>query len=423
MRAQPVATKSLARPAAFLLLSFLLGGPSWAAGVVTFNEMTAERCPGSSCSWRLACGVGPGQETQLFTGAEARTKYDVKIGRSLDVAKMPAAVHCTAWKDDGWLWWESWNKVGSGSVEVPAGGDYKIGISSREEGAVSVAISVDSLEITIPEPAPEVPAKPAKKGKAAPAKPAPVWRFAATFVPAPGGRAVVVGMEGKPFKEMVGKLRARGIQIEDVETFEAGGKRLWSGIFRNSQEQVVLLMDEDWDKFSSAWKKLTGSKMRLTDLEIYPVGGKLTFAGIFRDLGESHAFWVGKKRDEFEALVKDLSENKGQKLLDVEVYQPSHGGSLLYAGPFRQMSLDTKLWANMSRAAFESKLAGLRGKEWQVIGLATYKEGKERAFDAIIRVGEPGQVLLDANEAALTARWRDLAKKGLRLVSLETYQE
>jgi len=417
MRAQPVA---LARPATLLVLSVLLGGPAWAAGVVTLNQMTVERCPESSCEWRLSCGAGSPQETQLFSGAKAKTKYKVNINRSLDVAQVPTTVHCTAWEDDGWFG-EKWETVGSGSVEVPAGGDYRLEISSREQGTVSVSMSVDSLEMTIPAPAPAKPAAPAKKG--ALPKPAPVLQFAGAFNPLPGGRAVVIGMEWKPFKEKVDKLAAQGIQIEDVETFEQGGKRLWNGIFSNSQEQVVLLVDQDWDKFSGSWKKLTGGKMRLTDLEVYQVGGKNTFAGIFRDLGESHNFWVGQKRDEFTAKVKELSENKGQHLLDVEIYRPSGGGGLLYAGPFRQTNLATNLWTNLNRAAFEAKLAGLRGKEWQVVDLETYKDGKERSYDAIVRAGPPGEVVLGVDAAGLTARWRELAKKGLRPVSLEVYQE
>lgn len=429
MRAQAVANGASARPTApnaLLLLSLLLsgallGGPAWAAGSVTFTQMIVERCPEKSCEWRLSCGVGGPQETELFAGAEARTKYKVNIGHSLGVPQFPATVHCTAWEDDGWFG-ASWEKVGSNSVEVPAGGDYKLEVSSREQGTVRVLMSVDSFEIAIPAPAAAKPAAPAKKG-APPAKPAPQLLFTGAFTPSPGGRAVVVGMEPKPFKDKVRELADQGLQIDDVETFEQGGKRLWNGIFRNSQEQVTLLTDQDWEAFSASWKKLTGGRMRITDLEVYPSGGKNTFAGIFRDLGESHAFWVGQKRDEFVAKVKELSENKGQKLLDVEIYRPSGGGGLLYAGPFRQSTLETTLWTAMNQAAFEQKLAGLRGKDLQIVDVETYKDGKERFYDALVRIGPNGEVVIGLDAAAFTARWRELAAKGLRLVSLEVYQE
>jgi Bacterial tandem repeat domain 1 len=420
MRARPVASGALARPAALLLLSFLLGGPAWAAGLVTFNQMIVERCPEKSCEWRLSCGASGPQETELFSGKDARTKYKVNIGRSLDVQQFPASIHCTAWEDDGWFG-ASWEKVGSSSVDVPAGGDYRLEISNRDQGTVRVLMSVDSLEIAAPAPAAAKPAAPAKKG--APPKPAPAWHYAGAFNPLPGGRAVVIGMEWKPFKELVNKLKGQGLQIDDVETYEQGGKRLWNGIFRNSQEDVILLTDQDWDTFSASWKKLTGGRMRLIDLEVYPSGGKNLFAGIFRDLGEVHAFWVGQKRDEFQAKVKELSENKGQKLLDVEIYRASSGGPPLYAGPFRQSDLETTLWAGMKRADFDHKLQGLRGKELQVVDVETYKDLNQRYYDALVRSGPAGEVVIGLDAAALTAKWRELAAKGLRPVSLEVYQE
>lgn len=420
MRAQLVASRALARPAALLLLSCFASGPSWAAGVVTFNQMIVERCPESSCEWKLSCGVGGAQETEFFSGKDARTKYKVNIGRSLDAPQLPANIHCTAWEDDGWFG-ASWEKVGTGSVEVANGGDYRFDIASSDQGTVSILMSVDSLDITLAAPAAAKPAAPAKK--AAPAKPAPVWRFTAAFTPLPGGRPVVVGMEAKAFKAMVDRLASEGLQIDAVGTVEQGSQRLWNGIFRNSQEQVVLVRDQDWDKFSASWKKLTGGRMRLVALEVYPSGGKNTFAGIFRDLGESHNFWVGQKRDEFEAKVKELSENKGQKLLDVAVYRPSGGGGLLYAGPFRQSNLDTQLWAGLTREKLDEKLRGIRGKELQVVDLETYRDGKERYYDALVRYGPTGEVVIGLDAAAFTAKWRELAAKGLRLVSLEAYQE
>jgi hypothetical protein len=426
MKAQTVATGAMARPTAsnaFLLLAFLvagalLAGPAWAAGSVTFNQMIVERCPEKACEWRLSCGVGEPQETELFAGEEARTKYKVNIGRTLDIPKFPATVHCTAWEDDGWFG-ATWEEVGSAKLEVPAGGDYKLDISSRDQGTVRVVMAVDSLEITIPAAA--KPAAPARKG--ASPKPAPKRLYNGAFTPSASGRAVVVGMEWKPFKEMVDSLSSQGLQIASVGSLEHGGKRLWNGIFSNSQEQVLLLVDQDWDKFSGSWKKLTGGRMRLTDMEVYQNGGKNTFAGIFRDLGESHAFWVGQKRDEFVDKVKELSTNKGQKLLDVEIYRPSGGGDVLYAGPFRQSMLETALWPGMNKAALDQKIAGIKGKELQVVDIETYTGGKERLYDALVRTGPNGEVVTGLEEAAFIARWRELAAKGMRLVSLEVYQE
>src|SRR5215203_142004 len=427
MRAQEAAVRALARPSAsktflmvFLLLAaVLLAAPSqaWADGSVTFLQMSAEGCTDSGeCIWKLSCGVGGPQETELIAGGRAKTKYKLDINHTLPVQRFPATVHCTAWEDDGWFG-TTWEKVGSASLEVPAGGDYKLDISSKEQGTVRVRMAVDSLEIGTP---PATAAAPAKKG-AAPAKPKAPQQVLAVFNPQTQGHAVVVGLEWAAFKERVNQLANEGVQIDDIETFEQGGKRLWSGIFRNSQDQVQLIADQDWDKFSGSWKKLTGGKMRLTDMEVYASGGKNNFAGIFRDLGESHSLWVGQARKDFEQKVGELSSFKGQKLLDVEVYSTADG--VLYAGPFRQDDIEAQLWTGLNRAAFDAKVKGLRGKEWHLIDAETYKEGKERYFAGVSRNGGPPGEVVMGDAATFAKRWRDLVAKGQRLVSLEIYEE
>ena len=431
MRARAVATGVLARPShAFLLVSLLLGAAllgaprgAWAEGSITFLQMSAERCTDSGeCIWRLSCGAGGAQETELISGGRARTKYKLDINRTIPVQQFPATIHCTAWEDDGWFG-TTWEKVGSASIEVPAGGDYKLDISSKEQGTVRVLMAVDSLEIATAAPAAAPAAGAAAKKDAAPAKAAAPLQLMGVFNPQKQGHAVVIGMDWKTFKAKVDQLASSGIQIDDFETYEVGGKRLWSGIFRNSQDQVQLISDQDWDKFSGSWKKLTGGNMRLTDMEVYANGGKNNFAGIFRDLGETHSLWVGQTRKDFEEKVKDLSAMKGQKLLDFEAYQTSTG--FFYAGTFRQEPNEANLWTHLNRAAFDSKVKGIRGKDWQLVDVETYKDGKERFYDAIVRAGSggDGEVVMGLDQAAFAKRWRDLVAKGQRLVSLEVGQE
>lgn len=417
MRAQAVEAGALARQSAsntFLMVSLLVAGALLAAppqvrgqGSVTFLQMSAERCTDSSeCIWKLSCGVGGPQETELIAGGRAKTKYKLDLNRTLPVPRFPATIHCTAWEDDGWFG-TTWEKLGTASLEVPAGGDYKLDISHKEQGTVRVRMAVNSLEMGA--------------APAAPAKPGAPQQVIAVFNPLKQGHAVVIGLEWGPFKERVNQLAIEGIQIDDVETFEEGGKRLWSGIFRHSPDQVQLLADQDWDKFSGSWKKITGGKMRLTDMEVYAGGGKNMFAGIFRDLGETHSLWVGQSKKDFEQKVKELSSFKGQKLLDAEVYSTADG--ILYAGPFRQDDIDADFWTGLNRAAFEAKVKGLRGKEWQLIDVETYKDGKERYFAAISRNGGPPGELVIGDKATFARRWSDLVAKGQKLVSLELYEE
>jgi hypothetical protein len=389
--------------------------------------MTADRCPESgACEWRLSCGAGGPEESEMIPGADARTKYSVAINKGLAIRTFPITIHCTAWEDDGWFG-TTWEKVGSASVEAPAGGDYKLTIANREQGTVSIRMAVDSLEIgpaAMPGTAAAAAsaARPAAgKKAAAPAKATAPRTLVGAFIPQKNGHAVVIGLEEKAFKAKVDELSGLGLQIDDIETWEQGGKRLWSGIFRNSPDQVQLITGQDWDKFSTSWKKLTGGKMRLTDMEVYPGGGQNLFAGVFRDLGESHSLWVGQTRKDFADKVKELAGFKGQRLLDFEPY--GSGTATLYAGTFRVDTLATDLWTGLKLADFQSRVNGLRGKNTQIIDIETYKDGKDRIFEAVTRTGPAGDVVMGVDLNTFAKRWLEMIGKGERLVSLESYQE
>jgi hypothetical protein len=421
MRAQ-TGTSSAVLLVTLLLGGALLGAPARASavGAVTFLRMTADRCPESSgCEFRLSCGVGGPQLTELVPSSTARTKYSVDINKVLEIRTFPTTIQCTAWEDDGWFS-STWEPVGNATVEVPSGGNYKLTISNREQGTLHVDIAVDSLEIAAaampaaaPAPAPAG-KQPAKKG------PAPL-QYIAAFTPQKDGHAVVIGLDEKAFKAKVDELSNLGLHLDDFESFEAGGKRLWSGVFRNSPDQVQVIYGQDWDKFSTAWKKLTGGKMRLTDIEVYPSGNQNYFAGIFRDLGDSHSLWVGQTRKDFDSKVKELASYKGQRLLDFEAY--GSGTTTLYAGTFREDLNATDLWTGVKLADFPGRANGLRGKNMQVVDLETFKDGKDRVVEAVVRTGAPGEVVVVPDVNAFTRRWRDMVGKGERLVCFDTFQE
>ncbi len=58
-----------------------------------------------------------------------------------------------------------------------------------------------------------------------------------------------------------------------------------------------------------------------------------------------------------------------------------------------------------------------------LVDVETYKEGKDRLVDAIIRTGPPGDLVMGTDINGFAKRWRDEAGKGQRLISLEIYQE
>jgi hypothetical protein len=414
------------------VLSFLAGGlfflaashPAAAEGRVTFNDMVVQKCPDNgNCPWKLSCGVEGKPESEMFAGTKAKTKYTVNINRGLDIRTFPAEIRCTAWRDTGWIG-TTWDKLNTTTVSIPAGGEYTLDINSRENGSVTVRMSVDSLEIYTPSPAAPaaVPAKATAKKPAAAAKPQPTPQYLGIFNPEPEGRAVVVGLEWGPFKKRVDELATRGLQLMDIETFEQGGKAYWSGIFRSTQISTLLIANQDWDTFLKSWKTVTGSRKRLINFTVYQNGGKANFAGLFRDLSEKHSFWVGQSRKDFEAKVKELAGTQGLRLLDMNAYR-SGGPSLLYAGTFRYQDTPKEFWTALDQNAFNAKWQTARGKQMQLVDVETYKDGDKRYYDAIVHAGSPGEVALDLDAAAFTARWRDMVAKGLRPTNLSVYRD
>ncbi|MEO6192391.1 MAG: hypothetical protein ABIS20_05235 [Thermoanaerobaculia bacterium] len=410
------------------VLSFLAGGslflaaahPAAAEGRVTFNDMVVQKCPDNgNCPWKLSCGVEGKPESEMFAGTKAKTKYTVNINRGLDIRAFPAEIRCTAWRDTGWIG-TTWDKLNTTTISIPAGGEYTLDINSRENGSVTVRMSVDSLEIFMPSPA--APAAATGKKAAAAAKPQPTPQYLGIFNPEPEGRAVVVGLEWGPFKKRVDELAVRGLQPMDIETFEQGGKVYWSGIFRSTQISTLLIANQDWDTFLKSWKTVTGSRKRLINFTVYQNGGKANFAGLFRDLSEKHSFWVGQSRKDFEAKVKELAGTQGLRLLDMNAYR-SGGPTLLYAGTFRFQEASKEFWTALDQNAFNAKWQTARGKQMQLLDVETYKDGDKRFYDAIVHAGSPGEVALNLDAAAFTARWRDMVAKGLRPTNLSVYRD
>jgi len=429
------AMKGLRLPAPVCWMLCLLAGaalllaspsPASAVGRATFNDMVVQRCPQKgACPWKLSCGVEGKPEAEMFAGAKAKTKYSVNINKGLDIQSFPADIRCTAWLDTGWIG-TTWEKLNTTTINVPAGGEYTLDISSRAQGSVTVRLSVDSLEVSTPPPPPPAPAARAPKGKkgaaaAAPSAAPQAPQILAVFGPEPEGRAVVVGMDWPAFKKRVDDLASRGIQLTEVSTFDQGGKVYWNGVFRSSQQAVLMLANQDGDTFLKNWKTATGSRSRLVDLTIYPSGGKILFTGLFRDLGDKHSFWVGQNRKEFQAKVKELKDVQGLQLIDMTTYKPS--STVLYAGAFRYEESPNEYWQALDRATFEKRWQAARGKQMQLIDLETYKDGNQRLFDAIVHGGTPGDVVIGLDPNAFVARWHDMVSKGLRPTDVKMYRE
>jgi hypothetical protein len=412
---------ALARPY-FLLLALIVAGAlfpcaAWAEGRITLTKMFVQTCEElGDCEWRLTCRAGGQQEVELVKGASARAGRTVDLNRGFDVGRFPVELTCTLFEDDGFLG-EAWTKAGEASMDIPAGGDYRLQIQGPGQGAVRVQMIVDSLEILVP-PA----AAPATGGRAA--KPEPQLRFLGVYTPRPEGLTVIVGQEWDTFKSTVGRLDGEGIKLIGIESFPHGGKTLWAGLFRDLDDRSMLLGGLGWEEFVNQWKRISTGTMRLEDFEIYMVGGDVRAAGVYREGSDSYSLWVGQKREDFKKKRDELNLTKSLRVNDFEVY--SSGGGLLYAGGFRSSFRTPELWTGLERNALESRLRQARGL--QLADLETYKEGGKRLYDALLSQPEEGlavpvEIVFDADQATFVRRWKEMIAKGYRLVELEVYRE
>ena len=424
MRTREVLAWVRTRASGAFLLSLLVGGallggpaPARAQGRVTFTQLSIERCKGT-CTLKLSVSVAGKPAAELVSG-QGRTKDLIDIGKSLEVPTFPAEVKCTAVKDTGWIG-TTWTQLGSGSVTLPTGGDYKLDVDNPELGAVRVLLAVDSLENFLPA-GPAAPAAPAKGKKAAPAKAGAPLQVAATFNPAKEGHAVVIGLEWPAFKAKVDKMSALGMKLVAIKVFDQGGKRLWAGIFKNVPDRVVLRANQEWKEFQADWMRMTGGLARLVDVEVYDT--KPLYAGLYRDFSDRNRpmMWTDVRKN-FVDKVKDLAA-QGQQLIDVVVYVGPAKTS--YVGTFRGTTGNYELWTNSDKAAFEAKWKAASAKGQQMVEVVTYKESGKRYYDGIVRsgMGAPGDVLLDADVATFVKRWLDDTGKGLRLTNLDLYHE
>lgn len=421
------AVRMLARPSSLLCAASLglallaAPSPAWAEGRIVFNKMQILKCEDfAECEWKVAC-VLDGQPPAEIT-ADGKAGRSARLDQSIDVKTFPATMKCSLSEDDG-IFGESWSQGAETTVNIPAGGEYRVMLASPDQGSVRVEFSVDSLEILIPPP-PAPAATPAaassRRTTRAATPPAPL-QYMGVFNPRAEGEAIVIGLEWAAFRARVSELEGHGLKLAALDTFTDGNKRLWSGVFRNAEDEVILVNDIAWDDFISQWKRMSAGSRRLIDFEIYDQGGKTLFTALYRGGSDTYSLWVGQERDKFIPLCKELASVKGLKVNDLEIYQ--QGGKTLYAAAYRGEVPQPELWTALDRAGLEAKWAQSKGKGWQLVDVETYKEGGKRLYDATVRQEPAGELVMAPDQAAFVRQWKEMLGKGLRLVDLEAYRE
>jgi hypothetical protein len=406
---------------AVLLAGLLMAGPSAARaeGRITFTKATVQGCTAmGKCIWRISCQVGNQQLVEEVRGVSRDVK---EIKKSFDAQRFPVSVQCKLDIDDG-LFSTKWKEIGKASATVPGGGDWDLEMANKEKGGVTVHVTADSLEAGAPAAAPvpaagkKAPAKASAKASAAPRQ------YVAVFQASQQGTAVLAGLPWDQFKARADQLEAQGVRIVSLDTYLDGGRRVWSGIFRSGSDKQALIVGVEPDAFTKKYKDMViNQHMRLVDVVVYDEGNKRLLGGAFREGYDNPALWLGQEQKAFEGKVTELGGQK-QRLVHMDVYRTT-GNKLNYAGAFREGSGSYGLWTGLDRDAFLAKWKKASDST-QINEVKTYVEGKKRLYDAVIGGGGmKTEVDLGLDWNALVAKWKENFGKGLRLVSVETYQD
>ncbi len=423
MRSRTLLASALPTLPVAMLAGILLAGSAAQAqgGRVMVTKMFIESCEEmGNCELRLTCQTGTDKSaTEMIPSAVATNPQTLPINKALAPGKFPAKVTCTLYEDNGWFG-VSWDEVATATLDLEGGGNYALKLVNRERAKVEISLVADSFRTLAAAPA--APAAPATAGKPAARPAGPSVRFLGVFEKEsdPMGHAVVLGMDQAAFVAEAKKLADQGIHPTDIETWNEGGKRLWGAIFRNGPDASILVLDQDGDTFLKRWTTLNNDEeMRLIDLEVYQDGGKRKFSGVFRSGSEESSFWVGQDRDAFRAKWQQLA-NAGLRLVDVEVYKGA-GTKNVYAGVFLNAEGGHGMWNAVPWDKFMERwrAAGSGG----LADIESYMEDGKRLYDGVILGGgSKEEVLPPTPAAALPAKWNEMLANGFRMTHFEAEQ-
>ncbi len=422
MRSRTLLASALpALPAAMLAGALLLAGSAAQAqgGRVMITKMFIESCEEmGNCELRLTCQTGTDKSAaEMIPSAVATNPQTLQINKALPLSNFPVKVTCTLYEDNGWFG-VSWDEVATASIDLEGGGNYAMKLVNPERAKVEVSLVADSFRAFA---APVAPVKPDAKPGAKPAA-GPSVRFLGVFEKDadPMGHAVILGLDQAAFVAESKKLAEQSIHPTDIETWTEGGKRLWGGIFRNGPDASLLVLDLDGDAFLKRWTTLNNDEeMRLIDLEVYQDGGKRKFSGAFRSGSEESSFWVGQDRDAFRSKWQQLA-NAGLRLVDVEVYKGA-GTKNVYAGVFLNAEGSHGMWNAVPWDKFMERWRSAGGAG--LVDIESYVEDGKRLYDGVV-LGGGGkeEVLPPTPAAALSAKWNEMLANGFRLTHFEAEQ-
>lgn len=198
----------------------------------------------------------------------------------------------------------------------------------------------------------------------------------------------------------------------------------FAGVWQSGNSDHIIRVAYTHDAFNQEWKDLADKGYRLMDFETYMDGDVRKWDGVFVKGSGKYAMWRGFNEEDFAAKVEEMAA-QGLRLIDVETYRKS-GGTQKWAGVFIEgkqkyfflqdsgipmLNLFNKKWKELSAEGLRlidietyTTIAG--GRKW--VGVFMEGSGKYALFR-------------NYSKDDFNAKWKELAKQGLRLMDVEVY--
>ncbi|MFK7936832.1 MAG: serine hydrolase [Saprospiraceae bacterium] len=212
----------------------------------------------------------------------------------------------------------------------------------------------------------------------------------------------------------------------DSDAYQVGNNTRYAMVWRKNTDNRgwAAYRNMSSDGYHQRWEEFKNKGYRPTDIESYQRNGQQQYAGIWVQNKEGLG-WSSRRNltaSEYGNYFREQNQ-KGYKIVDVEVYQTS--GGLRYAAIWVQ-NKDNVQWAqfrDMSRSAYQEKVNEYGSKGYMLVDYESYKVGSSQRFAAIWekRSGYGYQVRTNRTETAFANLWRTYRDEGYRLVDFERY--
>lgn len=191
--------------------------------------------------------------------------------------------------------------------------------------------------------------------------------WAGIFRTLEGKQQLVTGLDWDAFVAEWKRLNEQGMVLADMEIY---GKSVsdyrFAGVFHEGQEQNPVWIGQSRDEFLAKFFELAGKGMRLADLETYKAGDKVLYAGVFRPGHGSYGLWTELDWDAFTSKAKGTSSSAVTKIATYTV-----GGKRLYDGVVRGGSAH-EIEPALEGAVFAARWKEQLGKGIRLVSFETW---------------------------------------------------